>query len=256
MRAGLVLVCTLAAAATGADPPYLGQWKLNLGKSDFSQITMTLESLPGGAWQATEFGISRRFQMDGKQYPDEMGGTVAWRQTGSHTWEAIRRANGKVNEMDAFRLSADGNTLMEAVNQRKADFGPLDSAIVYERVSGGASLAGKWRVKKVSGGARSIEFVVAGDGLRFHDLEMDISCDWKMDGTDYPCSGPTIPPGYTAAVKSGGRALDLTVKKDGKPFWNATCTVSADGKTLTADAGAIGTGEKMKIVFDRMQAAR
>jgi hypothetical protein len=135
----------------------------------------------------------------------------------------------------------------------KADGGTLDGTTVFERVSGGPSLAGKWKTKKVSGGASSMEFVASGgNGLRYHDIDMNMSCDMKLDGSDYACTGPTIPPGFTAAVKNSGKALDLTVKKDGKVFFTATYTVAADGKTMTEDAGMAGTGEKMKIVWDRM----
>lgn len=253
MRMRFVALCAMAAAALAADLPYVGKWKTNLAKSDFGQTTVTMESLPGGEWQSTAFGVTYKFKMDGKEYPDGMGGTIAWKETGANTWEAVSRANGKVTEMDKFKLGADGKTLTQSSNQKKADGGALDTTSVYQRVSGGPSLAGKWQTKKVSGASSSMEFVASGaDGLKYHDLDMDMSCDMKLDGKDYTCSGPTIPPGFTAAVKNSGKALDLTVKKDGKIFFTATYTVSADGKTLREDASAIGSGEKMKIVFDRM----
>lgn len=253
MRTRITLLCALAAVSMAADLPYAGKWKVNLAKSDFGQTTVTLESLPGGEWQSTAFGVTYKFKMDGTEYPDGMGGTVAWKGAGANTWEAVARANGKVTETDTYKLSADGKTLTQASKQVKADGGTLDGTAVYERVSGGPSLAGKWKTKKVSGGSNSMEFVASGaKGLRYHDLDMDMSCDMQLDGKDYPCIGPTVPPGFTAAVENSGKALDLTVKKDGKVFFTATYTVSADGKTLTENAGMVGTGEKMRIVFDRM----
>jgi hypothetical protein len=253
MTTRFVLLCALAATAAAADLPYAGKWKVNLAKSDFGQTTVTLESLPGGEWQSTAFGVTYKFKMDGKEYPDGMGGTAAWKAVDANTWETVARANGKVTETDTYRLAADGKTLNATSKVVKADGGSLDGAAVYERVSGGPSLAGKWKTKKVSGGSSSMEFVASGaNGLRYHDLDVNMSCDMKLDGKDYPCTGATIPPGFTAAVKNTGKALDLTVKKDGKAFFNATYTVSADGKSMTEDAGMTGTSEKMKIVFDRM----
>jgi hypothetical protein len=48
------------------------------------------------------------------------------------------------------------------------------------------------------------------------------------------------------------RSLDITVKKDGKPFFKATYTVAADGKSMAETGGAVANTEKFKITFDRM----
>ena len=52
-------------------------------------------------------------------------------------------------------------------------------------------------------------------------------------------------------TKAGGRSLDLMIKKDAKPFFKVSYTVAADGKTMTETGGAVATGEKIKIVYDR-----
>jgi hypothetical protein len=253
MKARFVLLCTFVAAALAADLPYVGKWKTNLAKSDFGQTTVTIESLPGGEWQSTAFGVTYKFKMDGKDYPDGMGGMMAWKEVDGHTWETVAKANDKVTETDTFKVGSDGKTLTQMSKMMKADGGSLDGTTVYERVSGGPSLAGKWKTKKVSGGSGTMEFVAsAPNGLRYSDLDMGMSCDMKLDGKDYPCNGPTIPPGFTSAVKASPKALDLTVKKDGKPFFNATYTVAPDGKTMTEMGAPATGGEKFKIVFDRM----
>jgi hypothetical protein len=253
MTKRIAVLVAVAVLCLAADLPYAGKWKVNLAKSDFGQTTVTMESLPGGEWQSTAFGVTYKFKMDGKENPDGMGGTIAWKEESPSMWGTVSKANGKVTETDTFKLSADGKTLTQTSKQMKADGGSLDGTTVYERVSGGPSLAGKWKTKKVSGGSSSMEFVASGtNGLRYHDLDINMSCDMKLDGKDYPCSGPTIPPGFMAAIQNTGKGLDLSVKKDGKVFFTATYTVSADGKTMTENAGMPATGEKMKIVFDRM----
>ena len=154
---------------------------------------------------------------------------------------------------DTLKLSADGKTLTDSNKMIKVDGGSIDSTTVYSRVSGGPGLAGKWQTNKVSGSAGMIELIASGsDGLTFKDPEQGMTCQGKLDGKDYPCSGPMLPPGFTSAFKNNGQSLDLTVKKDGKPFFTATYTVSADGKTLT-ETGAPSSGEdKFTIVFDRL----
>jgi len=253
MNIRLVLLCGIVSSGMAADLPYTGKWKMNLAKSDFGQTTVTIETLPGGEWQTTAFGVTYKFKMDGEDYPDGMGGTAAWKAVDATTWELIAKANGKVTETDTFKLSGDGKTLTENARQMKADGGSIDSITTYQRASGGPSLAGKWKTQKVSGGSGMMEMASSGtDGLVLKDLDMGMTCDAKLDGKDYPCTGPMLPPGFTVAMKNAARSLDIVVKKDGKPFFKATYTVAADGKTMTETGGATTGGDKFKIVFDRM----
>ena len=90
------------------------------------------------------------------------------------------------------------------------------------------------------------------NGLIFKDPDMGMSCDAKLDGKDYPCTGPMLPPGFTVAMTSAARSLDLIVKKDGKPFFKGTYTVAADGKSMTEIGTPTNGGDKIKIAFDRM----
>jgi hypothetical protein len=243
----------MTAALFAADLPYAGKWKVNLAKSDFGQTTYTFDSLPGGEWQSTAFGVTYKFKMDGKEYPDGMGGMVSWKAAGANTWEMTAKANGKVTEVDTFKLGSDGKTLTDTAKQMKVDGGSIESTTVFDRVSGGPSLAGKWKTKKVSGASGMIEMIASGpNGLSFKDPDMGMTCDAKLDGKDYPCTGPMLPPGFTVAIKNPGRSLDLDVKKDGKTFFTATYTVSADGKTMTEVGKPATGGETMKIVYDRI----
>ena len=81
MKKRNVLVCALvfSAAAFAADLPYVGKWKINLANSDFGHTTLTIESLPGGEWRTTAFGVTAKFKMDDHEYPDGLGGTIAWK---------------------------------------------------------------------------------------------------------------------------------------------------------------------------------
>ena len=254
MKTRMFLLCALVSSTLAADLPYVGKWKVNLAKSDFGQTTVTYESLPGGEWQTTAFGVTYKFKMDVKDYPDGMGGTSAWKAVDANTWEIVGKANGKVASTDTLKLGADGKTLTDSSKQMKPDGGTMEGTTVYQRVSGGPGLGGKWQTKKVSGAAEVIEMVQSGtDGLSFKDPDMGMACDSKLDGKDYPCTGPMLPTGFTIAMKqTPPRSLDITVKKDGKPFFQATYTVAADGKSMVESGGAIASTEKFKITFDRI----
>ena len=253
MNLRLALFCGVVTMALAADLPYAGKWKINLAKSDFGQTSVTFETLPGGEWQTTVFGTTYKFKMDGKDYPDSMGGTASWKAADGHTWEFVGKANGRVTETDTFQLSADGRTLTDSAKQMKADGGSMESTTVYMRASGGQSLAGKWKTKKISGASGMMELIASGsNGLIFKDPDMGTNCEAKLDGKDYPCTGPMMPAGFTVAMKQAGRSLELTIKKDGKPFFTATYTVAADGKSMTETGMPASGGEKFTMVFDRM----
>jgi hypothetical protein len=253
MNIRLAVLCSIVTAGMAADLPYAGKWKMNMARSDFGQTTITFENLAGGEWRTIAFGITYKFRMDGKDYPDSMGGTAAWKAVDANTWELVAKGNGKVTETDSFKLGADGKTLTDKGRQMKPDGGSIESTTVYERASGGPSLAGKWKTRKVSGASGTMEMIASGaNGLIFKDLDMGMSCDAKLDGKDYSCKGPMLPPGFTVAMKNAARSLDLTVKKDGKPFFIATYTVAADGKSMTETGAPASGDDKFIIVFDRM----
>ncbi len=98
-----------------------------------------------------------------------------------------------------------------------------------------------------------LEFAAsAPDGLAMKIVDQDITCQGKLDGKDYPCSGPTLAPGWTAAFANAtARGLEATLKTNGKVVFKLSYSVSADGKTLTESGTATGANERTQIVYDR-----
>ncbi len=251
-----IFLCVMATAMmlAAADLPYVGKWKMNLEKSDFGATTVTYASLPSGEWESTADGQSYKFKMDGTDASDGLGDTAAWKSTGANTWQTVWKLNGKVLTTDTLQVGADGNSLTINTKGTKPNGEAIDDTGTYQRVSGGPGLAGKWKTKKVQNSSPSVMELAASasDGMSFREPAMGLSCDGKLDGKDYPCTGPTLPPGWSVAMtKAGARAMDLVVKKDGKAFFKVTYTASADGKSLTESGGATATNEKIKIVYDR-----
>ncbi len=235
-----------------ADLPIAGKWKVNYSKSDFGSTTVTYSTLPSGDWKSTADGQSYRFKMDGSDSPDGLGGTAAWKAIDANTWQTTWKLNGKTLTTDTLKLGADG-ILTSSTKGTKPNGEAIDQVTTLQRVSGGPGLAGKWKTKALqSGSADIIEFAPSGNGLAFREPSMGMVCDGKLDGKDHACSGPTLGQGWAIAMtKSGAQSLTLAVKKDGKPFYHYSYTVSPDGKVLTATGGAVATTEKIKIVYDR-----
>jgi hypothetical protein len=255
--AALVLFASGLAASAQPDKapelPYAGKWKLNYSKSDFGETTIAFTKSASGQMQFTAMGQSSSFQMDGKDSPWLFGRTAAWKQIDPNTWEATVKQDGKLIVTETTKLSADGKTLTVNASGPKPAGGTFEETIVYERVSGGPGLEGKWKTKNVKGSAPTVvELAPSGDGLAIRLPDFQVNCDAKFDGKDYPATGPTVPPGLTIAItKTGPRSFDMTEKKDGKEIVKMSFAVSADGKTLTETGGPVGTTEKFKAVYDR-----
>jgi hypothetical protein len=251
----LVFVVFLAAIPlVAADLPYAGKWKMNQAKSDFGETTVTYEQLPSGEMQSTADGQSYKFKLDGKDYPDPFGNTATWKSLSPTTWETTWKLNGKVLTTDTLTLSSDNKTLTINSKGTKPNGETIDDTIALQRVSGGPGLPGKWKTKNVKSSSPStLELSPSGeDGLTFKVVDMGLTCESKLDGKDYPCTGPSMAPGWTVALaKTGARSFDMTVKMNGKDLYKVGYTVSANGKTLTESGGATATGEKIKVVYDR-----
>jgi len=247
-------VVLTAAGLLAADLPYSGKWKLNVAKSDFGQTTVTYEQMTGGEVKFSADGVSYTFKADGKESPTPWGTTAAWKSLDANTWETINRANAKVVGTDTLKLSADGKSLTVNSKNMKANGESSDDTVVFQRVSGGQGLAGKWKTANLKVSSPGILEVAekGADRLTLTYVDLKGVCDAKLDGKDYPASGPMSPSGWTCALaRSGDRAFELVWKKDGKPLYKSTFSAGADAKTLTETGGAVATTEKIKAVYDR-----
>jgi hypothetical protein len=256
--AAMILLATRIAASAQSDKttdlPYAGKWKLNFAKSDFGETTIAFTKGASGQMQFTAMGQSYTFQMDGKDYPALFGRTAAWKTIDANSWQTTIKQDGKLILTETTKLSADGKALTVNTSGPKPAGGTFEETVVYERLSDGLGLEGKWKTKNIKGSAPTVLELApsGGDGLTIRIPDFQINCEAKFDGKDYPATGPTVPPGLTIAItKSGPRSFDMSERKDGKEIIKLSFAVSADGKMLTETGGAVGTSEKFKAVYDR-----
>jgi hypothetical protein len=251
-----ILVFAAASyALLAVDASYVGAWKLNMAKSNMAGTTVTYRQTPAGEWEATSDGVTYRFKMDGGAYPDKMGDTAAWKSIDANTWQTTWKVNGRTLYTDTLRLGADGLLTVESKGT-KPNGEAMDDTSVFQRLSGGPGLAGRWQSKTAQSSSPAvIELTASGNsGLTYKDTQFGTTCEAKLDGKDYPCSGPARPAGWSVSmVKIGPNSFTATIKKDAKPLYRYTYTPSPDGKTLTVSGGATGTNEKIKMVYDRVQ---
>ena len=249
---GFLFLAT-ALALTADDLAFIGKWKMDPARSDLTGTLITFESLPGGEWKSSSQGMTYKFKMDGMDHATGMGDTAAWEVVDSSTWQTTWKSNGKLLSTETLRIAGDGKTLNVTARGTKPNGEPINDSTAFQRVSGGPGLAGQWKSTTVKADSPSvIELVSFGkDGLTFRQPAWGVSCEARLDARDYPCTTP-LGPGWTIGMtRSGERTLEMTVKKDGKPFVRMTNTVSEDGKTLTQISEAIVTNERTKIIYDR-----
>src|SRR5207245_541140 len=199
-------------------------------------------------------GESYKFKIDGKDYPATFGSEAAWKSLGPNSWQTQWKLQGKVLTTDTLTLSPDGKTLTVNSKGLKPNGEMLDDTTVSGRVSGGPGLAGKWKTKNLKSAAPSVlELAASGtDGLALKIVDLDLSCVGTIDGKDYPCSGPTLAPGWTAAFSNAtAQGVDVNLKMHGKPLFKLSYSVSPDGKMLIESGTATAAHEKTRVVYDR-----
>lgn len=248
-----IVLLAAAAALVAADNPFVGKWKENLAKSDYTGTTVTYEQTAPGEMQVTTEGQSFKFKMDGKEYPAMWGSVAAWKQVDGSTWETAYKTNGILERTNTTKLSADGKTMTVTEKGKRSNGESFENCATYQRVSGGPGLAGKWKNTQWKFSSAWVMEIAPyeGDGITWK-FPWNATLNAKFDGKDYAVTGPTMPAGSTVALKrTGPRSFDEVEKINGKVLYTGTVTVSADGKTLTEVSRPVGTNEKTKAVHDR-----
>lgn len=250
--ASLLVLFTTALMA--ADNPFVGTWKLDTAKSNFTGETMKLEPTGSNMVRYSSGGESYEFRTDGKQYPGLFGRIVSVKKVDPKTWERTTTFKGKVLSRTTLQLSPDGNTLTETATGTRPDGSSFKETEVYQRAGEGSGMLGTWKSKGVQESSSEIlEFAPNGtDGIAFNIPQIKGKCLLKFNGKDYPAVGPTVPAGLTLAMtKTNDHTLEMTEKIKGKPIFKGTYTVSDDGKTLTSTGSPVAVNEQTTAVYDR-----
>jgi hypothetical protein len=229
-----------AAAASAADAPYFGKWKVDASKSK-AQDTASIEKLPSGEYKFDAAGFVYTFKLDGKEYPMPDGGTTSWKAANDTKWEVVNRENGKIS--GKFTLTLNGaNALSTIVVIPQADGKDITQTATYKRLSGGPGFVGKWQVTRFDAAGQWLEITRDGaDGLRL--AQPNSVCVAKFDGKPYPMTGAADGSKSTMSFrKTGAASFEAITYLDGKPYFKDVYTVSPDGKVLTD----IGTPEATK----------
>ena len=236
------IICSLlalpAGAASAADSPWNGTWKLDPQKSQLTGQTFTYTERPGGMLHYEDgSSVTYDFGLDGKEYKTWSNRSSTWTAAGKKSWERVTRIDGKVFTKGHVVLSEDGKTLTETFTGTRPDGQEFHEEDVFNRVSGTDGLAGEWRAAKVTGPTGPQTFIISATGagvLHYEIPDMKVSVEGRLDGTDIALSGPTVPPGATISFKRLSPAkIRYTMKINGKTDNTGVQTIAPDGASFT-----------------------
>ena len=248
---------TLAAPSLAgtANSVWVGTWKLDLSKSNFTGDTMSYSKSSDGSFRYSDgSSVSYDFAVDGKDYPTPYGRLVTWTAVNDHAWDSVLKASdGTVLAKIHRELSSGDKTLTMTATGTNADGSTFNETSVYTRLAGTAGLTGKWRSIKSSAGA-PLKFVISSPArgvLRWEIPESKQSGEGKLDGTDFPITGPNAPPGMTVGIKAESPTkLSYVMKFNGRTDNFGVDTMAADGRSYTDVSWSAGKeSEKSTAVY-------
>src|SRR5215212_2824203 len=193
----VVGTCVFGTCLIAADLPFVGRWKLNVQKSDFGGLTITIAEPSPGEFRLSQADITSAFKLDGAERPAAFGYTAIWKQANERTWETTTKLKGAVVSTDRWTLSADGETLTDVTTNVVAKGKTTKDTTTFRRMdqpvqrAGSSGLTGGWKTEKVQvGGPNTVDIRVDGtDGVIIRFEAMQATCRAKFDGKPYSCDG-------------------------------------------------------------------
>jgi hypothetical protein len=251
----LVFFAVTAGAASAADSPFAGTWKLNVDKSTLAGQTLSYTTTATGFNYSNGSTVKFDFAVDGKDYTVVPGRTVSWTKSGDNSWDSVYKdGKGKVVSKVHRVLSADGKTMTIVSTDYHADGTTADETDVRTRVSGGPGLAGKWKEVKISRASETQIISVPSAGhIKYETPSEKVIMEGAVDGSPSQVQGPSVPDGATMAFKQV-TPIELTWSYviKGVVLRKGTDTVSSDGASLTSVSWAPGKkSEKTSEVYDK-----
>jgi len=249
-----LFACTSAQVEEELNP-FIGEWKLDLGRSDLTGDVITFEETDSGMIRQTLVDESWEFQIDGKEYPGPFGDrTVSWTQSGERKWEEVYRIDGKLMWTRTRELSEDGQTMNWVQTGTKPNGESFRDTGSNKRLMGSEGLIGKWRNTEVKAGSAEVMIITAfgNDGITIENPAYGISCDGTFDGKEHECRGPNVPEGLTISLtRTGPNELSDSTKIKSRNWQSGTMTVSEDGLTLTAVSLLKGADKPLTLVYQK-----
>ena len=251
----LIAICMITGTSRAADDHFAGKWKLDSSKSEFPADTMKVKFV--GANKYT-FVFSEpnaeTVAIDGTDQPGISGTTISVTAQGLREWEVVRKRKGSMVLRAIWTLSEDSETLRDLFMEYLPDGSVFTVDYRYLRKAGKSGFAGTWQsTSEIFVTAYEIQIrPYQGDGFSFADPVAGIDKDLKLDGKDYPNSGPSANPDMqSSAGRISDHRLEMTDKLKGRVRSKDEFELSPDHQTLTETQRLPGQVKPIILVFKR-----
>jgi hypothetical protein len=254
-KRGLLLVlalCGVTGMLWAAQDPFVGEWKLNPSKSKQTDV-MKVESLGGNKYAINFGGGAETLVADGTDQPGNFGTMLAVTIEGPDAWKVVRKKDGRMMLSAIWKLSEDGNSLIDKYTEFPPNAAPSTVNYLYKRTADGQSFAGTWESSMPVDSAFPLRIQpYEGDGLSFLRSSPQAPRNMKFDGKDYPVGGRVVIEGATSsALRTDGRTLEITDKIQGKIIRTEHIELSPDLKTFSWIIHRIGQHDPDLFVYER-----
>jgi hypothetical protein len=250
----VLFACLAAGAASAANDPFVGEWKLHPSKSKIVDV-MKVESAGGNKYVFDLGGGPEPVAVDGTDQPGAGSSLLSVHPEGVESWKVVRKKDGRMQLTANWTLSKDGRTLTDDFTSIGADGSRSTTHFVYHRTAGTSGFAGTWESR--NNATMNFAFVLKvvpyqGDGLSVIDSTDGLTMNVKYDGKDYPSGGANAPNGFTASSRQiDQHTIEMTGKVNGKAAIAQLMSLSSDLNALTITQ-RIGHREPNILVFGRM----
>jgi hypothetical protein len=259
MLRSVLFFVLVTAAATAADDPFIGKWKLSLAKSKLTGQTIDVQEVSPDHYRFQEDEHSDIIFADGLDHVTHFGDSMAITKKSADTWGITYKRGATVLMDTVWKISPDGKTLTYTATGKRPNGQHFKNQMSLRRTSGTSGIVGIWETTDVElSSPREIliaPYSAGGHFITFPGREESVRL--KFDGKDYPDHGPTVPAGSTS---SGHRidehTIETTEKVKGKIIETAKANVSADGATQTIVVTEPGDPTPVILVYEREQGMR
>jgi len=233
---GWIVFCALAATlgCRAPSPDWNGTWRLNLSKSSYQRLVVTISISADGEYRYDDGGSSFTFRCDGKDRPIGKNRTQACVEGSTTTLDLTRKENGAKANAYHWELSADGKVLTATATVFRPSGAVTTSQIVASRISGSSGFAGQWRDTSYLQRHANMTLRLDGQILHLSYPSAGQYVDAPFDGVDAAVQGPHAPEGITYSVRlAGRRKIHTLTKRNGKVLIQGFFELSSDGRVIT-----------------------
>jgi hypothetical protein len=250
----VVLILTLSVAATAADDPFIGKWKLSLAKSKLTGQTIEIQEVSADTWKFKEDEHSDVIFADGLDHPTHFGDSMAITRKSQDTWAITYKLANQVSMDTIWKISADGQTLTYTASGTRPNGQHFNNQMTLKRTSGKSGLEGTWESTGVTlSSPDEIDIApwdAGGHFITFPDRKQTVRM--KFDGKEYSDRGPTVvADSTTSGRRIDARTIETTEKIKGKIMETAKASISEDGRTQTVVITEPGDPKPVVLVYER-----